>query len=67
MFPLNVTVTTYGQHKRSTTKMKSQHTAMLKSENTFFHYTPAEAPWCHQHRHRLSKQSSTGKYFVQAL
>ena len=76
MFPLNVTVTTTGQHKRSTTKMlqiefisdqKSQHTAMLKSENTFFHYTPAEAPWCHQHRHRLSKQSSSGTYFVQAL
>ena len=42
MFPFLVTVTTTGQHKRSTTKMlqiefisdqKSQHTAMLKSEN----------------------------------
>ena len=46
-FPFLVTVTTTGQHKRSTTKMfqielisdqKSQHTAMFKSENTFFHY-----------------------------
>ena len=45
MFPFLVTVTTTGQHKRSTTKMrqiefisgqKSQHTAMLKSENTVF-------------------------------
>ena len=47
MFPFLVTVATTGQHKRSTTKMfqielisdqKSQHTAMFKSENTFFHY-----------------------------
>ena len=75
MFPFLVTVNTTGQHKRSTTKMlqieflsdqKSQHTAMLKSEN-MFSTTPAEAPWCHQHRHGLSKQSSNGTCFVQAL
>ena len=45
MFPFLATVTTTGQPKRSTTKMlqiefisdqKSQHTAMLKSENTVF-------------------------------
>ena len=32
-----------------------------------FSTTPAEAPWCHQHRHGLSKQSSNGTCFVQAL
>ena len=32
-----------------------------------FSTTPAEAPWCHQHRHGFSKQSSNGTCFVQAL
>ena len=45
---------------------KSQHAAMFKSQKVFS-TTPAEAPWCHQHRHGLPKQSSNGTCFVQAL
>ena len=65
--PWAVTVTTTGQHKRSTTKMlqnwfisneKSQHIAVFKSD--FFPTTPAEAAECHPYLHASSHHFRAG-------
>ena len=75
MFPFLVTVTTTGQHKRSTTKVlqvefisdqKSQHAAMLKSENTVF---PPRLRKLHGAINigMGCQSSSNGTCFVQAL
>ena len=76
MFPFLVTVTTIWTAQTEHHKNAPNWVSLWSEVPTYSHAqirkhcfstTPAEAPWCHEHRHGLSKQSSSGTCFVQAL